>query len=358
MGPAPPVGIAMNTSSVPGAAGDVQRAASSARGRVHAGRHTWIGWIAAALVCSASPAAAQNRYALIVSGASGGQEYVVQYSRWCRELSRTLIENFTFTPTAVTVLSDTAQPAAAATADNVRRVLASLRERMTRDDLLLVVLIGHGTFDGVDAKFNLVGPDLESAEWAAVLRPMPGRTVIVNTTSASFPFLERLAAPRRVVISATDSAEQRFDTVFPGYFIRALADEASDLDKNGRISIWEAFASAVSAVKRHYQQRGQLSTERALLDDNGDGAGTDVTDQGEDGSYASRTYLDESLPGVAPTNEVLLRLLQRRALLAAEVDDLQIRKTFLAPDDYAREFERLMIELARVSHDIRARAGS
>ena len=138
------------------------------------------------------------------------------------------------------------------------------------------MLIGHGTFDGVDAKFNLVGPDLESADWAALLRPLPGRLVVVNTTSASFPFLERLAGPRRVVITATDSAAQRFDTVFPEYFIRALTDAAADIDKNGRISIWEAFAAASGHVRRHYQQRGQLSTERALLDDNGDGVGKEV----------------------------------------------------------------------------------
>ena len=93
---------------------------------------------------------------------------------------------------------------------------------MSRDDLLLIVLIGHGTFDGVDAKFNLVGPDLDSADWAALLRPLSGRVVIVDTTASSFPFMERLAAPRRIVITATDSAGQRFDTVFPGYFVRAL----------------------------------------------------------------------------------------------------------------------------------------
>jgi hypothetical protein len=293
-----------------------------------------------------------------VSGASGGREYADRYSRWCGELSKILIENFRFDPAALTLLSETAPPDSVATAANVRRVLASLGNRMTRSGLLFVVLIGHGTFDGVDAKFNLVGPDLEAAEWAAALRPLPGRLVVVNTTAASFPFLEKLAGPRRVVISATDSAAQRFDTVFPEYFIRALAGAASDLDKNDRISMWEAFAAASTSVRRHYQQRGQLSTERALLDDNGDGAGKDVTDQGEDGSYASRTYLDESLPGSAPTDEALVKLLQRRALLAADVDDLKIRKTFLAPDAYAKEFERLMIELARVSHDIRARTGS
>jgi hypothetical protein len=357
MGAATQMGDAMKNSQsarVPGCQRAKVPGCQSARVR-------WINrvcWVIVLLSCAAAPASAQGRYALIVSGASGGQEYVVQYARWSRDLSRTLVDNFKFDPAAVTVLSETGQPASAATAENVRRVLASVRQRMTREDLLLVVLMGHGTFDGVDAKFNLVGPDLESAEWAAALRPIPGRMVIVDTTSSSFPFLERLAAPRRIVISATDSAAQRFDTVFPEYFIRALGDEASDLDKNGRISVWEAFAGASSAVKRHYQQRGQLSTERALLDDNGDGAGKDVADQGADGSFASRTYLDESLPGAAPTNEVLLRLFQRRTSLTAEVDDLKIRRNFLAPDEYAKEFERLMIELARVSHDIRARTGS
>jgi hypothetical protein len=315
--------------------------------------------VAGLLECSASAAVAadgaQNRYALIVSGATGGQEYVTQYARWSADLAKALVEALRFEPSQVAVLSETRQPEAAATAGNVRRALASIRDRMTRDDLLLVVLIGHGTFDGVDAKFNLVGPDLESADWSALLRPFPGRVVVVNTTSGSFPFLERLAAPRRIVISATDSSAQRFDTVFPEYFIRALTDDGADIDKNGRISIWEAFAAASGNVRRHYQQRGQLSTERALLDDNGDGVGTEVGDRGEDGSYASRTYLDASLPGAAPTDEVLLKLLQRRATLEADVEDLKIRRTFLPAAEYAKEFERIMIELAKVSHDIRAR---
>jgi hypothetical protein len=307
------------------------------------------------LAIAPAPAAADERYALIVSGATGGQEYAAQYGRWAAELSKTLVQALKFDPALVTVLSEGGPPGAVANAETVRRAASSIRERMTRDDLLLVVLIGHGTFDGVDAKFNLVGRDLESAEWAALLAPLPGRLVIVNTSSASFPFLERLAGPRRVVITATDSAAQRFDTVFPDYFIRALSDEAADIDKNGRISIWEAFAAASGNVRRYYQQRGQLSTERALLDDTGDGVGKDVGDPGDDGSYASRTYLDESLPGAAPTDEVLLKLLQRRATLEAEVDDLKIRRTFLPAAEYAKEFERIMIDLAKVSHEIRQR---
>ena len=229
---------------------------------------------------------------------------------------------------------------------------------MTRDDLLLVVLIGHGTFDGVDAKFNLVGPDLESAEWAElVARPARPRRRRQHA-SASFPFLERLTGPRRVVITATDSVAQRFDTVFPEYFIKALQDDGADIDKNGRISIWEAFTAATADVRRHYQQRGQLSTERALLDDNGDGVGREAGGAGDDGSLASRIYLDEPLPGAPPTDEVLLKLLQKRASLEAEVEELKIRRSFLPPAEYQKEFERLMIELARVKRDIRARIKS
>jgi hypothetical protein len=311
-------------------------------------------WLVGSVQASAQ-ASAPQRYALIVSGAAGGPEYAAQYDRWTGELSKTLAETLKFDPALVTVLSDTTRGVNSATAENVRRVITSVATRITRDDVLFVFLIGHGTFDGTDAKFNLVGPDLESVEWSALLKAIPGRIVVVNTSSASFPFLERLSGPRRIVITATDSPAQRYDTVFAEYFIRALADPAADLDKNDRVSIWEAFAAASAAVRRYYQQRGQLSTEHALLDDNGDGVGNEVTTPGDDGSLASRMYLDESLPGAQPTDEVLLKLLQRKATLEAEAEDLKIRRQFLAPAEYAKEFERLMIELAQVSHDIRQR---
>jgi hypothetical protein len=299
--------------------------------------------------------AADERFALIVSGAAGGPEYVAQYDRWSTQLSKTLIEALKFDPARVTVLSETSRPADAATAENVRRMIASVASRMTRDDVLFILLIGHGTFDGSDAKFNLVGPDLESADWSALLKGIPGCVVLVNTSSASFPFLERLSGPRRIIITATDSPAQRYDTVFPEYFIRALTDPGADLDKNERVSMWEAFAAASAAVRRHYQQRGQLSTEHALLDDNGDLVGNEAATPGDDGSLASRTYLDESRPDARPTDEVLLKLLQRKSTLEAEVEDLKIRRQFLPAAEYAKEFERLMIELAKVSHDIRQR---
>jgi hypothetical protein len=315
-----------------------------------------VAWMVA--LSFAAPAFAQQRFAIIIAGATGGEEYAAQYTAWMNDLVQTLTGRLAFEASRVTVLSETDETVKAASAENVRRTIGSIRQTMKRDDLLFILLIGHGTFDGTDAKFNLVGPDLESSEWASLLEPLPGLLVVVNTTAGSFPFLEKLSGSRRVVITATDSIAQRFDTVFPEYFIKSFLNEASDLDKNGRISLWEAFAFASAGVRRHYQQRGLLATERSLLDDDGDGVGKAVADKGADGGYASRVYLDENLPGAAPTDEELLKLLQRKSLVEAELDELKIRRTFLPAEEYAREFERIIIELAKVSRDIRLRAKS
>jgi hypothetical protein len=316
---------------------------------------TRVLWGLLAVLVVAAPASAQQRFALIVAGASGGDQYAAQYAEWTDALSRTLTGRLALDPSRVTVLADTAAEASAATAINVRKALGQLRQRMGAQDVLLVLLIGHGTFDGVDAKFNLVGPDLESAEWHALLEPLPGHLIVVNTTAGSFPFIARLSGPKRIVITATDSMAQRFDTIFAEYFIQAFDDAAADLDRNERISIWEAFTAAAAGVRRHYQQRGQLATERALLDDNGDGVGSSAAELGDDGAQASRTYLQAAPPGAAPTDEALVKLLQRKALLEAELDELKIRRQFLSAEEYAREFERIITEYARVSSEIRRR---
>ena len=313
--------------------------------------------LVAVMLCTPVVARAE-RYALIVAGASGGDDYAQQYQEWTRSLATTLVERMKMDSSKVTVLTDTRAERMRSTAANVRQVLGSIRRTMASGDLLVIVLIGHGTFDGVDAKFNLVGADLESAQWAELLAGLPGQVVVVNTTAGSFPFLERLKAERRIVIAATDSLAQRFDTVFPQYFVEAFTEEQTDIDKNGRISIWEAFAAATNGVRRFYQTRGQLATERALLDDNGDGIGREAAATGDDGSMASRTYLDQPAANAAPTDEVLLQLLQKRASLEAEVEELRIRRSFIPQAEYQKEFERIMIELARVARDVRQRVKS
>src|SRR5205085_8405988 len=127
------------------------------------------------------------------------------------------------------------------TRENVRQVLTDLRRRVTKDDQLLVLLIGHGTpvdGPGEDAKFNLVGPDLTATEWEELIKPIPGRLVFVDTSSASVPFLRKLAGRGRVILTATDSAAQQYETVFADFFVKAFDDAAADADKNGRVSIW------------------------------------------------------------------------------------------------------------------------
>lgn len=302
--------------------------------------------------------AAAERYALIVTGANGEDSYAPQYAQWRQAASVALIEKLGFDATHIVALFDGGDAEHVSTAAGVRQSVDALRARLKSDDVLLILLIGHGSFDGAEAKFNLVGPDLSSAEWGALLKGIPGTLVVVDATAASFPFLQHLAAPHRIVITATDSVAQRFDTVFPEFFIKALTDPEADIDKNGRISLWEAFTAASVGVRRYYTQRGQLPTERALLDDNGDGEGREAGGEGTDGSAAARLYLDPDVPGAAPTDEALLTLLQKRASLQIDVDDLKQRRLLMTPDEYQNEFERLMIELARVSRDIRLRQKS
>ncbi|MGH9350063.1 MAG: hypothetical protein ACRD26_22645 [Vicinamibacterales bacterium] len=298
---------------------------------------------------------AGERYAVIVSGVSGGEKYAAQQRKWRDDLAASLRNNFVFAEANVVTLAEESVDTSKATAENVRRLFGDLRKRLTREDLLLVVLLGHGTFDGEAAKFNLVGPDLTAVEWKGLFDEVPGRLVVVNTTESSYPFLEELSGRGRVIITATDSVAQRFATVFPEYFVRAISDLSSDFDKNGRVSVWEAFAAASAAVKQHYEQRGQLSTERPVLDDNGDRVGREAQAPGPDGTLARTTYFDAE-PGTITADVALAGLQRRRAALEAQLEELKGKKESLATEDYEAQLERILVEFARVARQIRQRS--
>ena len=308
-----------------------------------------------ALLLVPSAAMAGERYALIVAGASGGEKYAEQQRKWRDDLAAALRNTFLFPDANVVALGEETDGTARANAENVRRVLGDLRRRLTRDDLLLIVLIGHGTFDGETAKFNLVGPDLTAVEWGALLDGVPARTVLVNTTASSYPFLEALSQRGRVVITATDSVAQRYATVFPEHFVRAVAGLSSDFDKNGRVSMWEAFAAASASVQEYYEQRGQLSTERPVLDDNGDRVGREAQAPGPDGTLARTTYFDAE-PGSITADVALAGLQRRRAALEMQLEELKGRKDSLSPEEYDEQLERILVELARVARQIRQRS--
>jgi hypothetical protein len=317
-----------------------------------------------------SPAGAGERNALIVTGANGGDVYAQKYARWRASFVATLRETFHYDPERLIVLADVparpgqGQPPEPAgegvkpsTRENVRAALTDLRKRMTKDDQLLVLLIGHGTsLDGEEAKFNLVGPDLSASEWSELLRPLPGRLVFVNTTSASFPFLRKLARKGHIVLTATDTAAQQFETVFPEFFVKAFQDPAADLDRNNRVSIWEAFTYASAGVRQWFEQKGQLPTERPLLDDTGAGVGREATSPGTDGAIARVTYLEPDAVLALPADTALAGLMRRRAELDTLLEELKARKESTPADQYDADLEKILVEIARLSAQIRAKS--
>jgi len=310
-------------------------------------------WIVALL---ATNAAAQNRWAVIVSGASGGDKYAEQMTTWRNDLRTTLLNRYQFKPEFVKVFVDeTAASGEKGTAENVRKFFAELKKTSTKDDFVFIVLIGHGTFDGDVAKFNLVGPDMTAKDWTDMINGIQGRVALVDTTEASFPFMESLTAKGRVVITATDSAAQKYATVFPEYFVKAMKEASTDLDKNGRTSIYEIFAAASAAVKQHYEQRGQLTTERALIDDNGDGKGREASAEGPDGGIARIAYLDSEIV-TANGNPELAALIKRRQELETKAEEHKQLKGVMPDAEWNAQFEKLMLELAQVSAEIRKKS--
>jgi hypothetical protein len=310
------------------------------------------------LALAATPSFAADRYAVVVTGASGGDDYARKYDTLRVSFVSTLKEKFGFEPSHLAVLADHESAGVLlATRANVQHVLSDLRQRMTKDDLLFVLLIGHGTSaNGEDAKFNLVGPDLSASEWSDLVKPIPGRLVFVDTSGASFPFMQKLAGRGRVVLTATDSAAQQFETVFPEFFIKAFEDPAADLDKDGRVSLWEAFSYASAGVRQWFDQHGQLPTERPLLDDDGDGVGREAQNPGSDGALARAVYLEPDAASAVEGGATLTALQKAKADLERRIEELKARKSAMAPDAYDAELERLLLELARVSQQIRTKS--
>jgi hypothetical protein len=308
------------------------------------------------VVLAAANAAAENRWAIIVSGASGGDKYAEQMNTWRNDLQAALVNRYQFKKEFVKVFVDeTAASGEKGTAENVKKFFAEVKKGSAKDDFMLVILLGHGTFDGDVAKFNLVGPDMTAKDWSDALTGVQGHVTLVNTTEASFPFLETLTTKGRVVITATDSAAQKYATVFPEYFIKAMNEASTDLDKNGRTSIYEVFAAASAAVKQHYEQRGQLTTERALIDDNGDGKGREASADGPDGGIARIAYLDSEIV-TATGNPELAALIKRRQGLEQQAEEHKQLKGVMPDAEWNAQFEKLMLELAQVSAEIRKKS--
>ena len=222
---------------------------------------------------------------------------------------------------------------------------------------LWIVLIGHGTFTRGVAKFNLRGPDVSAAEFAAWLRPIQRPLVVINSASSSGPFINQLSGDGRVIIAATKSGTEQNFTRFGEHFVKAIAASDSDLDHDDQVSVLEAFLSASARVRDFYDSEARIVTEHALIDDNGDGKGTPATmfraaraigqakDGAElDGMIAATISLSAKDDRLRFTDDES----KRREAIESELRALRRRKAELSEDAYDRELEPLLLRLAEV----------
>lgn len=311
----------------------------------------FISFLLASAVCAQSTVRVdQNKFAVIINGASGEPAYAKQFEQWTTELKLALSGHYGFGTQQTTVLPR-------ATAEDVKRTFAQLKTQLDPNNVLFVFLIGHGSFDGKEAKFNLVGPDLSASEYNALLTALPThRIVVFNMASASGEFVKSLSAKGRIVVTATRNGQESNATRFTGFFIAALNAKDADTDQDGHVSVLEAFVYANRLTADFYTRAGRLATEHALLEDNGDGVGHEKAEAGE-GLLARATYLDSLSIDEAAVSATTGRLMKERTRLESEIEQLIARKQSIPEAEYDAALEKLFIELAKVNRSIK-QAGS
>jgi len=309
---------------------------------------------AVALVALSARAAhaAERQSIIIVQGAAGEDEYgdafIKSADNWVAAAKKADAD--------YTLIGRDASPAGESLdKDRLKKAIDAAAVEATQP--LWIVLIGHGTFDSRDAKFNLRGADISDTELAAWLKPMKRPLAVIDGSSASSPFLTRLSAPGRVIITATRSGSEVNYCRFGLYFSEAIADPAADLDKDGQISLLEAFLAAANRTNEFYKREGRLATEHALLDDNGDKLG--ISADWFDGIRPSRPAQNGApLDGprarqwaliLSPAEQAMPQeLREKRNALELRVEALHTRKATMNEDAYYGELDPMLIELARI----------
>jgi hypothetical protein len=318
---------------------------------------------ASLLICvlCAAPAAAQSVHLAVIVGLAGDPEHAELFQRWASTLVDGATGRLGLARDHVVYLTDQPEkdPKRAtgkSTRQEVERALTSIARTASEDDVVFVVLIGHGTFDGKVAKFNLVGPDMTPENFAPILKSFKSKHIVfVNTASSSAPFLEALSGPGRTIVTATRTGAERFATLFGGYFVDALFSDSADADKNRRISVLEAFNAAKAGVARAYEQEGIMLTEHPLLDDAGDRKGSgDPKADGNIGRVAGILSLGTPQSAEAmPADPKMRALYDERRAIERRVEALKLMKTGMDPARYASELEKLLTDLALKSKEIR-----
>jgi hypothetical protein len=285
-------------------------------------------------------------YCVIVAGLGGEADYEQRFTAAAQDLDKT----FKAAGDSAHVFTLTG---AQSTAAHLKETLAGLARDAKAGDDFVLILIGHGSFDGVEYKFNLVGPDLTAGEIAAMCDQIPAkRQLIVDTTSASGGAIPAFERPSRGVIAATKSGTEKNATVFARYWVEALQDPDADTDKSDSISAMEAFLYATKKTAAFYDSQKRLATEHAVFDDIGRGEPVREAGNGQGALMSSFTLLRLGASQQAANDPAKRALLAKKEELEQKIDTLKYQKAAMDPEDYKKQLTAALLELAKVQEDL------
>jgi len=311
-------------------------------------------WSLEVTLPAAEPGKKTERFVLVI-GAEGSEEYATQFADWAEQWKQLARRK----QATLSVIGESID------ARHSDRELVE-RELLRSPDsysTTWLILIGHGTFDGKSARFNLRGPDLSAEQLQACCDSITHPLAVLNCFSASGPFLQALSGENRVVISATKNGYEFYFSHFGKFLAATGSDSEADLDHDGQVSLLEAYLAACRQTEEYYLEQGQLATEHALLDDNGDQRGTQA-DQFQGLNHISESGDNSRLPdghrahqfavnSLRPVPRISGAQKQQRDALEIKILELKQRKTEYENDDaYYRQLEPLMVQLARIYQQV------
>jgi len=302
-------------------------------------------------------------FALIANSASGNKEFKQKFASWTKTMADVLTHELNVPVDHVLLLTEDGTQSspyrvAKSTKPEFMRALDILRSLAKEDDSLLILLLGHGTFDGSEYKFNLVGPDISGSELKTYLQRFKQQVILVASTSCSGPLIRVLSGPGRVIITATKSEFENNDTVFAEYFVEGFKGHQADTDKNGRVTVLEAYQYATHKVEAWFKENGRLATEHALIEDTGDRNGVaQPSPANGEGLLASKIALgDETAPSAVglATRPELQQLQTAKKRLEDDIQALKYNKDHLPAAEYDRQLESLLVKLAQTNQKIKS----
>jgi hypothetical protein len=306
-----------------------------------------VGALILAVILAVLPARAAVYY-VTVAGMGGEPEYEQRFTGLAEDLDKTLKPSGADAHVYTLTGSD-------ATRAHLRETLAAVAREAKPEDDFVLMLIGHGSFDGVEYKFNLIGPDVSGAELAEICNGIPAkRQLIVNTTSASGGSIQFLERPGRGVIAATKNGSEKNATIFARYWVEALHDPDADVDKDDAISALEAFQYAERKTAAFYESEKRLATERAVFDDTGknEAVRQASAENGEGLLLSSFVLLRLGAAQKAANDPAKRALLAKKEDLERRIDTLRYEKAAMSQEEYKKQLTDALVELARVQEEL------